>query len=177
MEKDNLDEGTSASKITAAPVTTRAQAARSQIRPKVKPLHVPQLPQVGSFEEFKTKQQGDEKLKDIWNKLEDGTITKRKTLRYKFILHEQLLYRQVLKRESDEELYEKQLVVPTKYRTLILKTAHDTLFSGHLGITKTLARIKCHFYWLGMDLDVTRYCQSCDVCQKTIPKGQLKKRV
>ena len=59
LEKDNLDEGTSASKITAAPVTTRAQAARSQIRPKVKPLHVPQLRQVGSFEEFKTEQQGE----------------------------------------------------------------------------------------------------------------------
>ena len=107
--------------------------------------------------------------------MKDEIITKRKTLRYEFILHDQLLYRQVLKRKSEEELFEKQLVVPAKYRTLVLQTAHDTLLSGHLGITKTLARVKCHFFWVGMDMDVTRYCCSCDICQKTVPKGQLKK--
>ena len=160
---------------TAAPVTTRAQTVQSQTKQKSKPLNVPQLPQVGNFEEFKKEQQDDPNLQILWDKMKDEIITKRKTLRYKFILHDQLLYRQVLKRESEEELFEKQLVVPAKYRTLVLQTAHDTLLSGHLGITKTLARVKCHFFWVGMDMDVTRYCRSCDICQKTVPKGQLKK--
>ena len=80
-----------------------------------------------------------------------------------------------MRRESDEEPFEKQLVIPKKYRTLVLKTAHDVILSGHLGITKTLSKIKPHFYWPGMVEDISRYCKSCDVCQKTTPKGYLQK--
>ncbi|PIK37646.1 hypothetical protein BSL78_25517 [Apostichopus japonicus] len=31
------------------------------------------------------------------------------------------------------------------------------------------------FTWPGMQADVTRYCQSCDVCQRTLPKGRVTK--
>ena len=47
---------------TAAPVTTRAQTVQSQTKQKSKPLNVPQLPQVGNFEEFKKEQQDDPNL-------------------------------------------------------------------------------------------------------------------
>ncbi|XP_060064463.1 uncharacterized protein K02A2.6-like [Ylistrum balloti] len=31
------------------------------------------------------------------------------------------------------------------------------------------------FYWPGVNADVTRYCRSCDACQRTFPKGHVAK--
>ena len=159
---------------TSLPIVTRSQGEQ-QRRLRVKPLSVPHLPSAGSFKEFKQEQLEDSCLQESWRIHKDETIVKRKTLRYKFMVHDQLLYRQIMKRDSDEDLFEKQLVIPKKYRPLVLKTAHDVILSGHLGITKTLSKIKPHFYWPGMVEDVSRYCKSCDICQRTIPKGYLQK--
>ena len=45
----------------------------------------------------------------------------------------------------------------------------------HLGINQTLERIKAVFYWQDMAGDVSRYCYSCDICQKTFSKGRINK--
>jgi len=47
--------------------------------------------------------------------------------------------------------------------------------SGHQGIKKTYDRITGEFFWLGVSGDVSRYCQSCDICQRTVPKGRVSK--
>nr|KAG5701661.1 hypothetical protein BaRGS_027819 [Batillaria attramentaria] len=44
-----------------------------------------------------------------------------------------------------------------------------------LAINKTLDRIQGVFYWPDMGGDVTRFCRSCDVCQKTVSKGKAPK--
>nr|XP_006813473.1 PREDICTED: gypsy retrotransposon integrase-like protein 1-like [Saccoglossus kowalevskii] len=46
---------------------------------------------------------------------------------------------------------------------------------GHLGHRKTLDRIMSQFFWPNLHADVKRYCQSCDVCQKTTPRGRVGK--
>ena len=43
--------------------------------------------------------------------------------------------------------------------------------AGHLGIRKTLNRVVAEFLWPGVCGDVTRFCKSCDICQRTIQKG------
>jgi len=40
---------------------------------------------------------------------------------------------------------------------------------------KTTDRIMSNFWWPGITDDVTRYCRSRDVCQRTIPKGHVTK--
>jgi len=55
------------------------------------------------------------------------------------------------------------------------EVAHDSILGGHLGSQKTLDRVMSNFYWPGINNDVTRYCQSCDVCQRTTPKGLVRK--
>ena len=174
----NLEDLTRKTEIktcdTSLPIVTRSQSEQQRIL-RVKPLSVPHLPSAGSFKEFKQEQLEDSSLQVSWRMHKDETIMKRKTLRYKFTVHDQLLYRQIMKRDSDEDLFEKQLVIPKKYRTLVLKTAHDVILSGHLGITKIRSKIKPHFYWPGMVEDFSRYCKSCDICQRTIPKGYLQK--
>jgi hypothetical protein len=48
-----------------------------------------------------------------------------------------------------------------------MKIAHGNILGRHLGTKKTLDRITSNFYWPGIQGDVTRYCQSCNACQKT----------
>lgn len=38
---------------------------------------------------------------------------------------------------------------------------HDHILAGHLGIAKTLARVKRQFVWPGLGKDVTEYLNSC----------------
>ena len=59
-----------------------------------------------------------------------------------------------------------QVILPKQLRDDVLSVSHDTLLAGHLGVNKTLSRIKAHFYWPGMTGDVSRYVRSCEVCQK-----------
>lgn len=53
--------------------------------------------------------------------------------------------------------------------------AHDSILGGHLGTKKTLDHISSSFYWPGIQGDVKCYCQSCDLCQRTFPKGKVTK--
>src|SRR5678815_4170171 len=46
---------------------------------------------------------------------------------------------------------------------------------GHLGIKKTTDKVLSEFYWPGMNEDISRFCHSCDICQKTVPKGKIVK--
>jgi len=49
--------------------------------------------------------------------------------------------------------------------------SHDAVMSGHQGQKKTKDRILREFWWPGFGAEVTRFCRSCDVCQRTIAKG------
>ena len=67
----------------------------------------------------------------------------------------------------------KQIMVPKTLRKKVMEVAHDFIFGGHLGIKKTKNRIQTNFYWPGMQGDVTSFCRSCDVGQKTTAKGSV----
>ena len=75
--------------------------------------------------------------------------------------------------QFDEEIT--QIVLPKLLQKQVLELAHSGLLGGHLGIKKTLDRVLMNFYWPGLHGDVHRFCQSCDVCQRTIPKGRVSK--
>lgn len=84
-----------------------------------------------------------------------------------------LVYKVAKSRANDK--VSKQMVVPTKLRKQVMAVAHESVFAGHLGIKKTVNRIKTCFIWPGIDGQVSRFCQSCDVCQRTIDKGKVVK--
>ncbi|GFW44701.1 retrovirus-related Pol polyprotein from transposon opus [Trichonephila clavipes] len=60
-----------------------------------------------------------------------------------------------------------QLVIPKCRRTEVLKLAHTSVFSSHMGPKKTLERIKYSFFWKGLRADVKKFCESCKECQLT----------
>ena len=63
--------------------------------------------------------------------------------------------------------WSKLIMIPKTLRRKVMEVAHDSIFGGYLGIKKTKDRIQTNFYWPGMQGDVTSFCRSCDVCQKT----------
>lgn len=69
----------------------------------------------------------------------------------------------------------KQLLVPSDLRNHVLQLAHDSVLSGHYGMRKTKAKVLTEFYWPGVQGDIARYCRSCDICQKTFPRGKVPK--
>ncbi|XP_076843961.1 uncharacterized protein LOC143488888 [Brachyhypopomus gauderio] len=66
-----------------------------------------------------------------------------------------------------------QIVVPLVFRRLVLQTAHDVPWSGHMGIRKTYHRVLQNFFWPGLKADVKEYCSSCETCQKVGKPNQV----
>jgi hypothetical protein len=72
-----------------------------------------------------------------------------------------------------------QIVVPDaetegkQLRQHLISQYHDTLWSGHLGITKTLKALQIHFWWPRMNKQVTQYVRTCVSCQRNKPTNML----
>lgn len=66
-----------------------------------------------------------------------------------------------------------QIVVPAECRQQVMSVAHESMWSGHLGITKTYRAILQHFYWPGLKSDISKYCRTCHVCQVVRKPNQI----
>jgi hypothetical protein len=54
----------------------------------------------------------------------------------------------------------------------ILKEAHDSVYSIHLGSTKMYQDLKQKYWWYGLKKDVTSHLALCDVCQRVKDEHQ-----
>ncbi len=68
----------------------------------------------------------------------------------------------------------KRLIVPRVKVKEILIENHDHMLAGHLGIAKTIARIKRHYIWKGLKRDVVIHVTSCILCAKRKEIGATK---
>ena len=68
------------------------------------------------------------------------------------------------KRSSDES--QLQLLVPKAGREKLFLAYHASLFGGHLGRNRTLARLSHRFYWSGMADDVGDWLRQCTTFMK-----------
>lgn len=69
----------------------------------------------------------------------------------------------------------KQLILPKSLRPEVMQQLHGNRTSGHMGIAKTLGRIKDRFYWVQCRRDVQEWCRHCDLCaQKRGPQKKIK---
>uniref|UniRef100_A0A8C4TAC5 Gypsy retrotransposon integrase-like protein 1 n=1 Tax=Erpetoichthys calabaricus TaxID=27687 RepID=A0A8C4TAC5_ERPCA len=94
----------------------------------------------------------------------DATLLQREG--NKLVVREGLLYR-VTKTTLGKE--RQQLVLPNKYRRMVVKALHDDC--GHLGIECTTELVKDRFFWPKMTLEIEQYVKNCGRCiaRKTIP--------
>lgn len=70
----------------------------------------------------------------------------------------------VLKRVLDESETREQLIIPRSRVPEILRHLHDGAGGGHLGVTKTLQKVRDRFYWVNCKEDVKQWCKKCTVC-------------
>ena len=57
-----------------------------------------------------------------------------------------------------------QFAIPSNLRNDILQELHTMESAEHLGVNKTLERVKERFYWPGCTKDVKDWCRACDLC-------------
>ncbi len=68
-----------------------------------------------------------------------------------------------------------QVVLPTKFRSIVLEVAHEK--SGHPGIKKTYDRVLRYFFWPRLKRDISAYIKKCHTCQITSKPNQNLKPV
>ena len=50
-------------------------------------------------------------------------------------------------------------------QTKIIAACHSSALGGHSGIAATYSRMKKHFAWKGMKMDVENFVKQCSICQ------------
>ena len=157
----------------AQAVQTRAQK-REESKPYVK-LKVPEaLLTTASPEEIQLAQEQDHTLDKVREMLNSGIEKISKSGgKSVFVTKKGLIYRKFRSTSGDQA--SSQLVVPRKYKTTVLKLAHESVLAGHFSTKKTVSRILAEFWWPGCQADCTRFCKSCDMCQRTYPRGKVTK--
>ena len=65
-----------------------------------------------------------------------------------------------------------QVIVPMTKRRTILSHYHDNRTSAHLGLRKTLAKIRQEYYWPGLQKDVKLYVAGCSFCSQKKPPNK-----
>ncbi|GBG47513.1 hypothetical protein CBR_g81079, partial [Chara braunii] len=59
-----------------------------------------------------------------------------------------------------------------RLRPHLLGEYHDSRLAGDFGVNRTIARLRQRFRWPDLITDVTRYCDSCEVCRRSKPRNR-----
>ena len=99
------------------------------------------------------------KLKTLWSQWD------------RLELHGGMMYRRWESEEGKESKL--QLILPDNCykKQEVLQQFHDCPTAGHLGVEKTLEKVKQSFYWPGMKDQIQEYCRHCDKCFARKPKS------
>ena len=157
---------------TVGAVLTRSMSKSKPFRP-LKTL--PSL-DIVKPEDLKREQKNDETLIGLWDLAE--ARTERKSGKYGLVYYSvdnDILMRHYRSPKVDGGNEATQVVVPKRYRSQVMRVAHESLLGGHQGSGKTTDKVLRHFFWPGINAEITRYCRSCDACQRTIQKGKVTK--
>ncbi|XP_047482831.1 uncharacterized protein LOC125034845 [Penaeus chinensis] len=150
-------------------VMTRNRQAPERKQPQLKVLAVSNMLNMT----IKQAQQEDKTLDGVRKYAEESKeFYRRKNKEFSmYILRRGVLYRQVKIGNLERE----QLLVPSQCRSAVLDLAHSSIMGGHLATGKTKDRVMEKFFWPGITKDIERYCRSCDVCQRTVDKGKVRR--
>ena len=112
-------------------------------------------------------QASDAKLADIRRRVESGSVTMSHGFssgETKFIRRNGLIYRH-FKKNANVSL---QLVVPSSLTHSVMNLAHESRkVVNHRGRKETISKVLDEFYWPGVCREVTQFCRSCAICQRT----------
>ena len=114
--------------------------------------------------DIKTTQANDAKLKPLLDALADGDFipSTHPGLKTCFI-KDSLLCREI---KGVHNTYI-QVILPSSLVPTVLRQLHDN--GGHLGVHKTLDKVKERYYWPGYEQDVKTWTRECEQCQQRNP--------
>lgn len=127
-------------------------------------VSLPSLPPAVSGKEWGRSQRADLTISALWSEVLSPEKIQDVALGY--FVQGDLLVRKWVPCDANvvgEAIY--QVIVPTEFRDMVLKVAHDDC--GHLGVRKTYDRVLHYFFWPRLKRDVAKYVKSCHICQLT----------
>ena len=155
-------------------VETRAQKIRNTQPPKK--LNIPELAASDvTRSELIAAQTNCPTLESIRQLVTNQKVVTVKNRSVKYELDNGLIYRVCIQSKNDHEIGSKQLVVPGAMRRTVMSVAHDSSLAGHFSHRKTSDKVFLKFFWPGAGADIRRFCRSCHECQKSSPKGNIRK--
>ncbi|XP_033101459.1 uncharacterized protein LOC117104684 [Anneissia japonica] len=165
---------------TEHPSPACAVETRSQVKDQDKPFRLLKIPettnQIITTENMKTFQQEDPTLYKARELAKEERVNvSNNQAESSFHYKKALLYRKFCSPTIEHGDCFTQLVVPKICRQHVMRQAHENLLGGHQGAKKTTDKVLSKFWWPGVTADITRYCRSCDICQRTVQKGRVTK--
>ena len=114
----------------------------------------------GDWSEIKKAQAADTKISNTIKAIkQDKPVSGRACLQGKFFIQDDVLCRKF--REFRGAQATTQIVLPHSLTNQVLAHAH----SGHLGVNRTLEKVRERFYWPNYEADVQRWVRECEHCQ------------
>lgn len=160
--------------VTAAVETRGQKQARAK---EMKELKVPEaIKGIVTAEILRESQEGDSTLDKFRDFAESGeSKVTRNGGCSKFYMQKGILFREFQSPSVNFGEKLQQVVVPVPLRNQVIRLAHESILGGHQGIQRTTNKVTSHFFWPGVSADITRFCRSCDICQRTQAKGRVTK--
>ena len=121
-----------------------------------------------------------ERLKELQN--QDRTVEKYRHLAEaiyksndqngpKYEIKDGILYRLYIHPRVNGGQSVRQVMVSGPLRRQVMEVAHQSILGGHLGSRTTIDRVFSNFYWPSVRREVTQFCKSCNICQRTDKRG------
>ena len=117
-------------------------------------------------------QAADPYLKPIYNWLKYNHLPERaraqrklKLLAEDFIMADDIMFRVRIDETGPEPAIHKALCIPEGLEPMIFYMAHESLYSNHMGITKTYLTMRKQYYINGLFNKLTHYIRACHQCQ------------
>ena len=139
-DPNNLDD-----KWKVNAVQTRQQVKNKQ-RP-YPPLKVPEAVKDINPDDIKSEQQREITLKKIRMLAQEGkSLTGKGDAIVAYVEKNGLLYRKFQSQKVQNGKEFTQLVVPMRYRNVVLKMAHESILARHMSTARTISRVLSEFF-------------------------------
>lgn len=153
---DDKDVQTEMEKASAAPSLKAVEPVCSASLYQ-SPSGSPTLPV--SNERLTTAERADPTLKCCFERVGGADKESDETVAY-FLNKEVLLRKWAPSAPDPEYNHVYQVVVPSVYCQNALSIAHESKWSGHLGMNKAYKLVIKHFFWPGLKSNVAKFCRS-----------------
>ena len=92
----------------------------------------------------------------------------------RLFLKDGLVFRRWENEVTGQEIYQ-QICLPESLVPQVLYALHDSPSAGHLGVSKTLEKVRRRFYWHGMREDLENHIGRCGPCAEVNDPSKLPK--